>query len=372
MSSIGTQRVPFEGPESSKILLVGEAPGGEEEGSGRPFVGISGQLLQRYLERQGLDRSQVRLANLCKYRPRGNKFEVLLGSSQLEEGLNELEEEIKKNKPNVVVALGGWPLWFLTGKCTQEKRKDKPGSGIMLYRGSRLPALGRFGENQKVLATFHPSFVNRSWYYNPIFNFDLMNAREDSTFPELRYPEYREYIDPPPDVLYDLVSNSLKAPWIAQDIETFPTKKFSCVGWAYQGVNDPIPTGVCITYKRQDLWRFAKEVWESDTPKIFQYATYDIPFMDRFYSWKIGGFYGAKGWDTYVAAASIMPDYPRALYFLISLYTRFPYYKAERHHHRESGDMTTLWKYNIKDNVGTLQVAMEQMKEIPVLFDKAA
>jgi len=152
--SIGTQRVGFEGPDNYNIMLVGEAPGAEEQGQGRPFVGRSGQLLERYLERNLVTRSQVKLANLSKYRPgtNHNKFEVLLGSTQLEDGLGELSEEIKRARPNVIIALGNWPLYYLTGKCGLDKTKPKPGSGILLYRGSRLPALPKFGgEDQRSL-----------------------------------------------------------------------------------------------------------------------------------------------------------------------------------------------------------------------------
>ena len=137
---IGTQRVPFEGPDDYNIMAVGEAPGGEEQGQGRPFVGRAGALLERYLERNMIPRSKVKLANLCKYRPgvNHNKFEALLGSSQLEDGLDELAEEIKRVKPNVIIALGNWPLWYLTGCCGLDKTKPKPGSGIFLYRRLRI------------------------------------------------------------------------------------------------------------------------------------------------------------------------------------------------------------------------------------------
>jgi hypothetical protein len=111
-----------------------------------------------------------------------------------------------------------------------------------------------------------------------------------------------------------------------------------------------------------DLWEYAKRMWESSTPKIFQYGTYDIPFMDFFYSWKSGGFYDGQGFDTHVASASLLPDYPRSLDFLVSLHTRIPYYKTERKIWKEEGDMNILWRYNIKDTVGTYLVAEDQMR----------
>jgi len=228
--TIGTQRVPFEGPDSYDIMAVGEAPGAEEQGQGRPFVGRSGQLLERYLERNLVPRREVKLANLSKYRPgtNHNKFEALIGSSQLEDGLDELAEEIKRAKPNVIIALGNWPLYYLTGACGLDKNKPKPGSGIFLYRGSRLPALPKFGGgDQKVFISLHPAYITRVWGWNPVFNLDIARAVEDSKYPELRYPKYKEYIDPDPSTLYDLVHESLSADWISCDIETFPNHCFT-------------------------------------------------------------------------------------------------------------------------------------------------
>jgi len=367
--TIGTQRVPFEGPDTYDIMLVGEAPGAEEVGQGRPFVGRSGQLLERYLERNLVTRSQVKLANLCKFRPgqHHNKFEALLGSSQLEEGLDELAEEIKRSKPNVVIALGNWPLYYLTGCCGLDKNKPKPGSGIFLYRGSRLPTLAKFGGgDQKVFVSLHPAYITRVWGWNPVFNLDITRAVEDSKYPELNYPEYEEHIDPDPSTLHDLVHESLSADWISLDIENFPDGKYSCVGWAYE--YKEVMKGVCITYERPDLARFAREVWISDTPKILQFGTYDITFMNRFYQWDIGGFYDGIGHDTYVSSASLMPDFPRGLGFLISIHTRFAYYKSDRKTWKRDGNITKLWKYNIKDTVGTHAVAMAQMGEMKELF----
>jgi hypothetical protein len=151
------------------------------------------------------------------------------------------------------------------------------------------------------------------------------------------------------------------------DIETFPGGRFSCIGFAYRERDSDV--GVCITLDRPDLHRYVKEVWESDTPKIFQYGTYDTAFMRFFYGWRIGGYYGGMGWDTYVAAANLLPDFPRNLGFLCSIYTRFPYYKEERKLWKEEDDMTSLWEYNVKDIVGTMHVAYAQMAEVEELYE---
>jgi len=360
--SIGVTHVPSEGPDNATAFFVGEAPGGEEAARGSPFIGRAGDLLIRYLDRNGANRNSVYLSNLCRYRPPRNKFEALLDTPQLEEGLAELQREIEHVNPNCIIALGSWPLYLLTGMSGK-----KAGTGILKWRGSRLTSLPRWG-SRKVFASMHPSFVLRVWDMNPVFNLDIKHALEDAEYPELRAPKYESHIDPPPDELYDLVHEALDADYISLDIETFPGGRFSCIGFAYRR-RDGTDCGVCITLDRPDLTRYVKEIWESDTPKIFQYGTYDTAFMRYFYNWRIGGYYDGMGHDTYVAAASLLPDYPRNLGFLCSIYTRFPYYKEERKLWKEEDDMTSLWEYNIKDIVGTMHVAYAQMGEIGELYE---
>src|SRR5690554_4338948 len=123
MPRLGKTYVPSEGNEQAKIMLVGEAPGVDEERQRRPFIGASGELLMRYLGRQRIFRHEVFLTNLCKYRPEKNKFQNALDSAELESGLEELKEEIERVQPNVIIALGNWPLYFLTGQCGTKNNK---------------------------------------------------------------------------------------------------------------------------------------------------------------------------------------------------------------------------------------------------------
>ncbi len=226
----------------------------------------------------------------------------------------------------------------------------------------------------------HPAYVLRNWRMNPLFLLDLKHAVEDSTFPELRYPVYDELIEPGSNESTRFTEGALSSKWISTDIETFPGGRYSCIGYSYrenlaeQSIEslplsrDGRDKGICITYKQPYLTDIARTIWESNTPKIFQYGTYDISFMRNFYGWQVGGYYDNLGWDTFIASASLLPDYPRDLGFLTSLYTRFPYYKAERKVWKEVGDMSILWKYNIKDVISTYHIALAQMEEIKELF----
>jgi hypothetical protein len=281
--------------------------------------------------------------------------------------LQDLREEIERVKPNVIVTLGGWPMWYLTGESGRNQGKPVSGSGISLFRGSRLPAVEEFGGG-KVLCTYHPAYIERNWEENAVFFLDLQHAVEDSQFPELRYTEYEEHIDPPTEILAELVDETLQARWTSLDIETFPGGRFSCIGWAYRRPQTQKFAGVCITYQRQDLWSFVKKVWEAPNPKIFQYGAFDISFMRHFWNWEAGGYFDGMGWDTYIASANLFPNFPRGLDFQCSILTRFPYYKTERKVWKERGDMTILWRYNIKDCVATYEIAEKQMELMGGLY----
>lgn len=354
---IGSTRVPFIGDENADIMLVGEAPGKDEVREGEPFVGKSGNLLTRYIERHNVRRDEVYLANLCKYRPKGNKFYHLLNSTELEIGLAELTEAIEEVDPNVIIALGNWPLYYLTG---QTGSTGKKGTGVTNWRGSVLPC--SLTPGKKVFVTYHPAFIARptGFKWNPVFHHDLGRAIEQASFPEIRYPNYDVYIDPPKDVLHELAEEMGSADFLSVDIENFPGGKLSCIGFA-----DSADRALVLTFQRQiDNWPVAEYLLRSEAGKIFQFGKYDIDFLNWFYDWPTHNY----SWDTYIASATIMPEFPRGLDFLASVYTDFPYYKEERKTWKQTQNLNDLWQYNAKDVIATYTIAMKQMDEIEQLF----
>jgi uracil-DNA glycosylase family 4 len=126
-----------------RFVLVGEAPGAQEDATGRPFVGRSGELLNLLLGEAGLDRSQGAVLNVVKCRPPGNRtpkaFEVARCSGWLRRQLDLLD-------PPVVVALGlSAAKWFLG-----------PRTVLAAVRGAPHEVDGR-----PVWATYHPSAAIR-------------------------------------------------------------------------------------------------------------------------------------------------------------------------------------------------------------------
>lgn len=135
-----------EGDPDAGLMVVGEGPGRDEDLQGRPFVGRSGQLLERLLaEEAGLARSQVYIANLVKCRPPGNRDPL---PEEIEACSPYLAGQVAQIRPQVVLTLGNFSTRTLLS--TRE--------GITKLRGRPHP----WGsEGTVVLPTFHPAAALR-------------------------------------------------------------------------------------------------------------------------------------------------------------------------------------------------------------------
>lgn len=95
--------VPGEGPENAPIMLIGEGPGFHEDRQGRPFVGRSGELLEKLLGSIGLSRRDVFIANVVKCRPPDNRDPL---PDEIEACQPYLERQIELIRPKLVITLG--------------------------------------------------------------------------------------------------------------------------------------------------------------------------------------------------------------------------------------------------------------------------
>jgi DNA polymerase len=109
-----TRVVPGTGPCDSKIIFVGEAPGKDEDRLGRPFVGRAGKLLDEALSEAGVDRSMVRVSNIVKCRPPGNR-RPRRDEKRTCSSLH-LFRELEEVSPRVICALGQTAAEHLTGR----------------------------------------------------------------------------------------------------------------------------------------------------------------------------------------------------------------------------------------------------------------
>ena len=117
----GPRLVFGEGPEHPLIALVGEAPGGEEEKLGRPFVGKAGKNLDEFLALAGLDRAGIYITNAVKFRPtrisaKGTVSNRTPTGAEIEWFRPWLAEELLLRAPRVVATLGNTPLRALLGR----------------------------------------------------------------------------------------------------------------------------------------------------------------------------------------------------------------------------------------------------------------
>jgi uracil-DNA glycosylase len=98
-----TNMVPGEGDPNAEIMIVGEAPGKNEDEQGRPFVGRAGKLLDELLAEAGLERSDVYITNVVKARPPGNRDPR---ADEVAHHMPWLETQLALIQPKLVVPLG--------------------------------------------------------------------------------------------------------------------------------------------------------------------------------------------------------------------------------------------------------------------------
>jgi uracil-DNA glycosylase len=136
-----------DGNPEARVMLVGEAPGAEEDREGVPFIGRSGQLLDRMLRAIGLDRSMVYIANTVPWRPPGNRTPTPQETAIC---LPFIRRQIELSKAEFMVCCGG------PAAQTMMERKD----GILKLRGTWQPVRAGARELQ-ALATLHPAYLLR-------------------------------------------------------------------------------------------------------------------------------------------------------------------------------------------------------------------
>jgi uracil-DNA glycosylase len=106
-----TKSVPGEGPADARIMLIGEAPGWNEDQQGRPFVGAAGRFLEELLASAGMTRGEVFITNVVKSRPPGNRDPL---PDEIAACAPFLERQIEVIDPDVIVTLGRFSMarWF--------------------------------------------------------------------------------------------------------------------------------------------------------------------------------------------------------------------------------------------------------------------
>jgi uracil-DNA glycosylase len=221
----------------TKIALVGEAWGEAEERERVPFIGAAGFELNRMLDEAGIRRADCFLTNVFNLRPRPTndisnlcvpKAQDRSGLPPLSSGkyiaaeflpeLARLHAELRSVQPNIVVAFGGTASWALLHN-----------GAISKIRGGIAASVSPPG--LKVLPTYHPAAVLRQWELRHVTVLDLMKARRESEYPDIRLPKRTVYIEPTLEDLEWFYDKHLQPP------ESYllilkPADQVTCIGFA--------------------------------------------------------------------------------------------------------------------------------------------
>jgi len=369
--------LPGYGPIPSKIMLVGEAWGKNEQeefyktGISKPFVGASGQELDRMLLEAGLSRSQCYTTNLINDRPPNNQMELWIPQKQKEitpahsislrdkkvtpnivEGYQSLMFEIDNVKPNVIVALGQYAMWALTGIW-----------GIQKWRGSELRVERPSRELQPVVVpTHHPARVLREWSLRAELVQDLRRATKFLSTREIAKPGWSFTLRPSFFTattillqLLDLVEAGDL--WLEVDLET-RRGHIACCGLSWSRVEALSIPFMCVE-RADGYWNEEEEaqiirllyrlLTHKNIRVRWQNGLYDAQYIYRHWH-----FIPRHAQDTMISQHILFPGLRKALDYQASFYNEsYRYWKDDGKEWDKSMGEDQLWSYNCEDCVRT-------------------
>lgn len=375
-----------DGPIPARIMLIGEAWGEREEAEGRPFVGVSGQELNRLLQEAGIMRSECFCTNLVNRRPPGNEIGAWIALKKkditaahiplrdrfvlpvVKEGFDQLMTEIRMVQPNLIIAFGNWAMWAMTGK-----------QGIRNWRGSQLQidslfnvANGIAGNAIKVIPTIHPASVLREWSQRAAVLNDLRRAARhihDRAYSPPKWefllrPTFKQVEDALTLLLFLLNNNEPQ--WLDLDLET-SSGHIACCGISWSRTS-----AICIPFitrgNSAGYWNEEEELWiiwmlyriltHRNASIRWQNGLYDAQYIHRWWHFIPRGCQ-----DTMISQHSIFSDQPKALHYQASLYADwYVYWKDEGKQLAKGGSEEEHWAYNCQDCVYTREVGEVELE----------
>lgn len=341
-----TKHVPPRGPLNAKVIVVGEAPGANEERVGQPFIGPAGNLLEEMLAASGIDPATVFYTNICPFRPPNNDLRLFFNDAGepnhlVQQGLAELITNLQKINPNVIIPLGNYPMAMLTGVARWSKKNGYTGIGD--YRGSILKGNAIAG-GRKCIPTYHPANVLREYSNKPIVKMDLRRAAEQLGFPEIRRPLKRVILDPrgadreawlqwlrsepgtlSPPILFEPEGQTPEwrtlpsAPFGSGDIE-YISSKLLCLG-----VTRHRDVAVVLGILNERDTGEIRDLLECGVPWCFQNGMFDCSILEWFYGIRVTKHLRH---DTMLMMHVAYTEYPKDLGFIGSVFTEQPNWKG--------------------------------------------
>lgn len=358
------------GPVPARIMIVGEAWGAEEERTGQPFQGASGQELNRMLHEAGILRSECYVTNLVNARPANNDISTWIPLKKKEitskhvplrdkmvmpivvEGFNGLKAEINAVQPNVIIALGNSALWALTGK-----------SGIGRWRGSLLrsdyPALlstppgmeadaAKLMETvqPKVIPSWHPAAILREWSLRPAALNDLRRVKDHCTSRAYDPPAWSFIIRPSFTTVMEILNDlhqrlESESIWIDFDLET-ARNHITCASVSWSRLD-----ALCIPFtsstSQQGYWSLEEEsaiIWALRSVLTYRHVKVrgQNLLYDAQYTYRHWHFIPLVAQDTMISHHSMFSGMRKSLDFQASLYVQhYVQWKPEKGSWKEGG-----------------------------------
>jgi len=323
---------------SSRIAFIGGCPNPDDETTKRPFSGHIGNYLSQAINAAGILRSTCLMGNVSNIRL---PFKYSMDTWAITEGRARLTDELQAYKPNLIVLLGDLPLRI--AGVTESSRN---------MRGSLFTCVDRSSPfyNYKCLATINPADVIKQFDLFPLFCFDMERAKTESTSPDLDLPNR----------VFELHCNADEicrklADWpdwhpAAFDIEGYATSGITCMA-----VADSPNHAFIIDWKNMNdkdkprVWNAVRNFLRNPRiPKIAHNILYELFCIGWRHKMAIANLH----WDTMISAWEIYPELPKSLAMQTSLWTREPFYKAER----KIPDDVTHHRYCCKDATVTYEI----------------
>lgn len=339
------------GKRDADIAIVYEQPHNAENNT---FLkGSESRQLDSFLNKAGIDLYSCYRTTVAKKEMRGfssRMYKKGYATDELQIHWRKLEKELKAVDPNVIITLGKEALRAVTQRTDISEHN---------YRGSILDSPAG-----KVIPTFDIRYIFKVWEDNPIMIFDLIRAKEESLSPELNLPERELLTDPTFSEIKNFINHCKEQEKLSFDIETIKGqsdeyKYIDCVGLA-PSANLAMCVPLCKA-NGKNIWTIQEEMEirymladllaDKNIMKIAQNAQFDISHLED-NGIPIENLY----FDTMNAAKVIEPEFPKGLDFLVSVYTREPYYKDT--------SATERWIYNAKDAACTFEVHEGQLNDL--------
>lgn len=333
------------GPLQANLMIIGEFPDENDERSGIPFSGPSGNVLSSALKQAGTHRDECYITNVIKIKPPHNN-PYLLGIP-IESFIPQLNEEISKINPKCILLVGDIALKYVAGL-----------SKITRWRGSIVQVYGKY----KAVPCISPfAFLKEAdWTKEVVFrNFDVKRAVQESQNTILNLPSRNLWVCKNSlELLRFLERFDVNKDKLSLDIESHLSLPI-CLGLSFNK-NEAVSVPLLhkyekVTYDQKYIWKILIEFF-GDNYEILKVVGQNFKF-DQYICNTVGINIPNPFSDTMLKSHTCYPELPKGLAFLTSIWTRESYYKDEGSEFDiKKHGIERLLLYNAKDAAVTLEV----------------